>query len=517
MTLLRRSFWVLLCPIVITPALRGAPSETDRRPMLVINEDNSHFFGSRPPEEMTLAGLQRWVDAYAGSAVTHLFLCPNAMRASFRSQTRDAIWDPVHGVEPKELWPANAKRLHLAGLDPYSVWIARCRERGLSPWLSMRMNDVHSVNEPDNFMHSTFWREHPEWRRTSGPPVAPWANFALNYAHPEVRAHALSFVRELLERYDPDGLELDWMRFGRHLTPGREREEGTILDDFMQQVRALTQAWSAKRGHPVQLGVRVPAHPDAARGLGMDACRWSQNGWIDLLVPTPFWTSSDFDIPIETWREQLGPAAAHVRLLPGLEYNSRPWPGGKSVPNDVPVARGFAASAWARGADGLYLFNWMDSQTRPVSEEAYAELMRTGLSLTAIRGQPRRYLITYRDTVPPSFSNNAQLPAKIHDPHTFRLHAGSIRDVSEAWIIVGLSDRHRAETPGLAATLNGQALPRPQPVEATSLGGAQTGLRFPCPPEALRDGWNEITLEARQATEAAHPEVVWLELSVTGK
>ena len=101
--------------------------------MLVINEDNSHFFGTRKPEDMTPAGLHAFVDQYAGSAVTHLFLCPNAMRASFRSRSRDAIWDPVEGKEPADLWPQNAKRLFEAGLDPYEVWISRCREKGLSP------------------------------------------------------------------------------------------------------------------------------------------------------------------------------------------------------------------------------------------------------------------------------------------------------------------------------------------------------------------------------------------------
>ena len=52
----------------------------------IINEDNSHFYSSRPAEDMTLKGLNAFVDQYAGTAVTHLFLCPNAMRASFRSR-----------------------------------------------------------------------------------------------------------------------------------------------------------------------------------------------------------------------------------------------------------------------------------------------------------------------------------------------------------------------------------------------------------------------------------------------
>ncbi|MFM8334455.1 MAG: hypothetical protein ACKODK_02735, partial [Opitutaceae bacterium] len=77
------------------------------RGAFVLNEDNSHFFGSRPPEAMNREGLHAFIDQYAGTKVTHLFLSPNSMRASFRSRTRDAIWDPVEGREPDGLWPRN--------------------------------------------------------------------------------------------------------------------------------------------------------------------------------------------------------------------------------------------------------------------------------------------------------------------------------------------------------------------------------------------------------------------------
>src|SRR3990170_3918592 len=99
-------------PIVLAQSSGAeAPAKPSLRNMLVINEDDSHFFGTRKPEDMTIAGLHAFIDQYANSAVTHLFLCPNAMRASFRSTTRDAIWDPVEGVEPLDIWPQNGKRL----------------------------------------------------------------------------------------------------------------------------------------------------------------------------------------------------------------------------------------------------------------------------------------------------------------------------------------------------------------------------------------------------------------------
>jgi len=490
------------------------PRKKALRDMLVINEDNSHFFGSREPEDMTLDGLYAFVDQYAGSAVTHLFLCPNAMRASFRSRSRDAIWDPVDGKEPQGMWPQNAKRLHEAGLDPYQVWIDRCREKGVSPWLSMRMNDIHSVDEPDNFMHSSFWRTHPECWRVPNGSAGPWSNRAMNYAHAAVREHQMTFVRELLERYDPDGLELDWMRFGYHLTPGREQEEGAILTDFVREVRSLTTDWPKKRNHPVLLGVRVPAHPDAASGLGMDAVSWARDGLVDMVVPCPFWTSSDFDIPVELWHERLGKAAERVTVAPGIEHNARPWPGAAAVANDLASLRGFAASAYHRGADSLYLFNWMDSGTRPVTASEYGLLLRDGLSRRAVQKAPRRHPVCFRDTVPSGIPNGAQLPVDARVGGNFRIHVGPKPAAGKAWAVVGLARREGVSEARFEASLNDRGLGAPE--NLTNLhgfgGGTARAVRFPCPFEAVKDGYNELRI--RQVDQSAAQQIVWVEMRV---
>ena len=484
------------------------------RDMLVINEDNSHFFGSRDPEDMTLSGLHAFVDQYAGSAVTHLLLCPNAMRASFRSRSRDAIWDTVDGKQPQGLWPQNAKRLHEAGLDPYEVWISRCRETGISPWLTMRMNDIHSVNEPGNFMHSSFWKTHSEYWRVPNGSASPWVNRAMNYTHAAVREHQMAFVRELLERYDPDGLELDWMRFGYHLTPGHEREESEILTDFVREVRSLTAGWSAKRGHAVLLGVRVPAHPDAASGLGMDAVQWANEGLVDMVVPCPFWTTSDFDIPIELWRKRLCDVRDRVTVAPGIEHNARPWPGAAAVANDLASLRGFAASAYHRGAHSLYLFNWMDSGTRPVTANAYTLLLRDGLSRQAVLSAPRRHPVCYRDTVPSGFPNGIQLPAEARNGRDFCVYVGPKPKSGKVWAIAGLAKRDGVAEAQFEAWLNDRALSAAENVVNWQGfgGGTVRAIRFPCPLDAVKDGYNKLHIG--QIGDSTAQQIVWVEIRV---
>ena len=86
---------------------------------------------------MTIEGLQAWVDQYADTEVSHLFLNPSAMKTSYASEVRGVIWELTeHQKKPigKALrWPENAKLLHERGLDPYTIWINRSREKGISP------------------------------------------------------------------------------------------------------------------------------------------------------------------------------------------------------------------------------------------------------------------------------------------------------------------------------------------------------------------------------------------------
>ncbi len=507
----------LACLCVLPSALgAAAPVAALPQPGLVINEDNSHFFGTRPAEMMTVEGLNAFVDQYAGTKVTHLFLNPNAMRASFRSSTRDAIWDEgtqtiPKADEPGGLWPNNARVLYERGLDPYAVWIARAREKGIVPWLTMRMNDVHCVNEPKNFMHSSFWVSHPEFWRVPGG--GGWTDRALDYGRPEVREHAMAFVRELLDRYDPDGLELDWMRFGWHFAPGKESEGAELLCAFMREVRGLTRDASAKRGHPIRLGARVPADPDAARGLGMDGVRWVKEGLVDMLVPTPFWTTSDFDIPVEKWREQMGDAAKGIVLAPGLEFNVRGWPGGGALANDLESVRGFAAASFYRGADQIYLLNFMDSETIPVSQSDYRVLLEQGMGRDIVTKLPRRHIATFRDTVPRGFPNGAQLPLDTAAGGTVRLNTGPAPEKGKAVFLVGLAARDGLDKTVLDVAVNGQACAR--------MADSATPAKFPgvvrvvqcdCPVGALRPGYNEFNVKQRGDTPGQ--QAVWAELRI---
>ncbi len=484
--------------------------------MLILNEDDSHFFGSRSAEQMNIEGLHAFVDQYANTKVSHLFLCPNAMKASHRSKVRDAIWEMGDGQKPPQeefskKWCQNARLLDERGLDPYAVWIARCREKKISPWLSMRMNDVHNVDDVDNYIHSSFWRKHPDYWRVPGGKG--WTDRALDFGIPEVREHTMAYVRELLERYDPDGLELDWMRFGYHFRPGKEAEGVLILNQFMRDVRDLTRQWSAKRGHPIKLGARVPTLPDAAKGLGMDGVTWVREALVDMLVPTPFWATTDFDIPIELWRERIGVNAKNVLLAAGAEILVRAYPGAKHIEADITSTRGFAAACLQRGADSIYLFNYMDPGPMTGGKEAYRMLLEEGLSAKTVVTKPRRHVVTYRDTVAPGMSSDVMLPVDGFKGGTFRIRIGPKPKKADVFVVFGLAQSDGMVSSKFEITINGRKCkPATDLADLSQCSGVVRAVQQLCPSGSLRNGYNEIQI--KQLPGESQQKVVWVELRI---
>ena len=336
-------------------------------PVLAINEDNDHYFklGS---ERMDREHLVAYVDEILSpGAVTDFFMCPCGQRASFGSSAWEPIWmgigEPNMKGETNDIWCVNAKLLHDRGIDPYKVWIERCRRRGVRAWMSMRMNDVHFASLKNYFRSTTFWRRRRDLRRR--PDLDPekdrasWDSFAFNYAHQEVQDYHFAMFKELVDRYDADGYELDWMRFTRHLTPGREREEAPVLTAFMRRCRRYADGVAAKRGRKILISARVPTKYDEAREKGFDPEAWAREGLIDWLITTNFYDTNDYEIDVRGWKRRIGAANPAVRVFPGASDKLRKndSPGRAPIPMTVDDFARWAQAMRARGADGFYLFN----------------------------------------------------------------------------------------------------------------------------------------------------------------
>ncbi len=420
-------------------ALLGFQARAQTVPGPLHNEDETDFFWNVTIEAGKAGeAIDRYVDVMADAGV-RVYLCnTNARKTNYRSAVWDAYWDgydpdgpddqPLFASTPKQDIPSFRKGIgamlavYRQGIDYPARVVARCRARGMSPWISLRMNDCHCNDVPEHAFHGGFWKKNPQLRRQN---CSGYFATCLDYAKVEVRDFFEALAAESLARWDIDGLELDFMREPYLFSAGKEAEGRQILTAWLRGIRARTTAAAAARGHPVRLGVRVPSRPEVAFAMGLDAIGWAKEGLIDLLVVTPRWATLEFDMPLEQWREQLG--GAKVTLAGGLEVLCRPAPDAPAAMVSPELAAGAATCVLSRGADAVYLFNYFQNGNVGWTRPVYLRTLAAMASLGALRPLPRSVAITYRDIVAPGEDYRAPLPATGNEL-SFRMQVGPAGD-----------------------------------------------------------------------------------------
>jgi hypothetical protein len=484
-----------ICPLEAATPLRG----------LIFNEDCTNFFYYQtiPPGK---AGetIDRYVDVYAAAGVKTLLCNTNAQRTNYRSRVWDAFWDGYDPAGPDDqpfLAPlprdyvakyrhmvGNMREVDRQGIDYPARFIARCRHNGISPWITLRMNDCHNQDNAEHPIHGTFWKNNPQLR-VRGIPA--YYSRCFDYAHREVRDYYKSLIVETLDRWDIDGLELDFMREPYLFSAGKQSEGGKLLTEWLGDIRKLVDAAAQRRGHPMRLGVRVPSRPETAKAFGLDAVAWAKAGLVDLVVPTPRWATIEFDMPMERWHELL--AETNVTLAGGLEVLYRPHPALRPRCVTLEQAAGAAAVVLSRGADAVYLFNYFQDGHPDWSRPDYLSTLRAMNSLETLSKLPRCVALTYREIRAAGEKDQNPLPAT-GEKLSFSLPRGPMPG------------------DGAACTLTlAIAVAKEQPQTAPVVRVNDK----PCAPrgEQIRDGFCELTYDL--AREALAADAV-LRISVLG-
>ena len=395
----------------------------------IFNQDSTDFFFVRSCDQMSGEAVDAYIDDLHCAGIGTFFSCVNAMRANYASQVWETDW---HGYDPdgpddqpvlrclpaKAIPPTRrrldaAKRLADLGINFHERALARCRNHGIGAWVTVRLNDVHDCMVEDSSLLSTFYKAQRAAKQLRAPHGGRWlAEMGLDWERLEVQEHFLKLVREQLETLDLDGIELDWMRFVFHFRAGRELAGGQAITAWTRRVQALCREAAQRWGHPIKLGVRVPTRPETARRLGLDAVAWAREGFVDLVVPTPFWSTSDFDIPVSEWRRLLDGTGA--QLAPGLEVRYQPVPNGPACNLSAAHATGLALTFLHGGADQVYLFNYFPNGHGLVKQwglERYNTAIRAMGDATALAALPRIHAITYCDVRAPGDCADHALPA----------------------------------------------------------------------------------------------------------
>lgn len=344
---------------------------------LMYDSDGGNLFIYKKPP-MTPEMLYPYIDEVAETGITSFFMSPQyGMPMIFPTKVAKMIGEDVNSefaskitidAKPKtiERGIVNLRSLINAGHDPYGLVINRAHQNGLETFISFRLNEVHWVEKKDALILSHFWKEHPEWRigengdslsqvyldilgpRTN-PIVAGWLPGGLNFAIPEVRAYRLAQMREMCERFNIDGLDLDFQRFPMYFKLGEEAKQIETMTNWIREIREMTIEIGKKRGRPILLCARIMAKPEQNKAIGLDPITWADENLLDFIIVSHY-LHNNFPLPIHEYKKLLPeeyPIYASIEVEPKEE-----------------AFRNIARQLWRNKVDGISLFNFFTSRER---------------------------------------------------------------------------------------------------------------------------------------------------------
>jgi hypothetical protein len=487
--------------------------------------------------------IHNYVDLLADSGIDTFIVNANASRAWYPSKVIPTILDGYvrgdreyfrgHAICQGAIEAEDVERfidrimafmnLYQDLLDAGVDWLAEaakaCRRRGISPWVSIRMNDYHGHKNINGSFFNVPLLKQPEMRlQHSGyaPTMfEPGYRTGLNYEKAEVRELMFTQIKEVVEDYDYEGLELDWWRQPLCCEPNATRETIDMMSDWIRRVRALTERRARQTGRPYPLGLRIPGQLETLKSIGLDVVTLCREGVVDFVAPSGFWCTA-WEMPHDTLRQKLGD---RVTIYGVIEDGANPLPthapainhtqGIRFISSSHEMLRANAAGKLVLGADGIEWFNFYctDPGRIPGLISDYTALHDIH-RLDWLRGQPKHYTFSLsgHGLVLPPFEITPQLPVTLEKwwNRSFRLPmcAEPTDRGLELVVQVVLKAGDRAAVlpvacngcwPRLEYTLTDQLLFPCGPL--THLTPEHKGCNFRFPVDLVRDGWNEVTIE----------------------
>ena len=326
---------------------------TSQRHWRVLCNDDGWIMGTYGPPLTPADMRDKMIAPYAGSPVD-IFLWSIGGHEVYDYETEvgerfgDGYEDLDEGQQRKA---ENLRQMIKAHGGPVTVISQLCREAGMAFFPSVRMNEHYDMEEsaPN---YGRLRRDHPELCIGRPGESIPHGSLewgirtGLNYAFPEVRTHMSNIIFELVERFDIDGIELDFMRHPAFFRLAEAYQYRYLMTDFLYGVRAKLDEVSQKKGKQLSLAVRVPPTLADAKRIGLDAEVWMKEGMVDMLIAGGGFIP--FEMPIREW---VATAEGTDCKIYGCFEGLRPLLNEKSL-------KALALRYWEAGVDGIYFFNY---------------------------------------------------------------------------------------------------------------------------------------------------------------
>lgn len=455
----------------------------------------------------------------------------------------DAIWwdmagSPLSSAYPSKVLPPVAHPLLQQwlreGVDWVKELVNETRRRKLEVFWNHRISEVECLPEGGvSKLPQPLKVEHPDWV----VPASWWPQGMWNLSSEGLREHHVSMLRELVSRYDLDGLQIDFSRHIPCLPVGRQWEMREEITRFMRMARQMLVEVTASRGRPLLLAAKVPQTLEGCHIDGFDVRAWAEQHLVDILTLG----SRTMNVDVEGIRAAVG---TEVQLQPcfddhhatdGYRYGS------------IEFLRGVFANHWQRGANSVVTFNW--SMGPPEVEKSFgfknapnahqAAYKEVG-ELRTLAGKDKFFAVERRGGYPWAdgfFNRNdtAPLPLILSDDKPMDPITIHISDAPAANSSLTLRSIlfQAQEADSFEIHFNGIALPvttrdpewkdaqifspKPQPISGGSgdykINPAQRLLRLDCavPHEAWRHGMNRVEIKIPTRGSSAVKTTVQLE------
>ncbi len=383
--------------------------------MLFYNEDWIHFIWTRYCEgiDVTEDVLRDYIYSFKDTQVTDFVMNVNGTVSTAPSKILETFMDKYLikeengvAVDYSNTYAKTAYDIFVTkNIDMYSVWIDTLKQIGINPWISIRMNDRHGNDNVPELRKSSYVDKCPQYQVSSYRSFAGEFDACFDYSHKEVRNVVLSYIDEMLGRYDVYGLELDMTREMIFFRPGFEAQGKLIMKNLIDDIYGILDKYGKKYGHKIKLSIMVPPEPADSIERGVDILSFADK--IDNITIIGRWVTTCTDMPIELWKRLL--SNTDIKLGGGQQVLISPYPkGGIPTITSVKAAFGQAIANLSRGCDYVYLYNYMDMAVHEgMGEWIYDDSIRNDANRPLIFNnigeketllkQSRSHVITFND------------------------------------------------------------------------------------------------------------------------
>lgn len=390
----------------------------------------------------------------------------------------DALWWDLgrlgNVVYPSQLlnsFDAHAgfKRWRDQGIDLVGRLVEETKRRNLECFWHHRVSEVDLSRDGKG----AAWKDPPDPLKQAHPDWALkcwWPHGLWDFSVAAVRRITVDSLREVAERYDFDGIQLDFARHVPCLPLGRQWELRQHVTDLVRSVRGMLLDVERKRGRPFLLAAKVPQNLKGCRIDGFDVEVWAAENLVDIFTLG----SRSMDVDVAAFRRIT--AGRNIKLQPCFD-DHHTTDGYRFAP--IEVLRGVFANWWQQGADSVCTFNWSNAPPEAQRELGDDYLPGPHAHQRAYQEVGSPDMMRFKDKVFPverrggypwaegyfNRNDDAPLPANLDRdgrPTELRLRisddlparAGRVQSVLLRAVLFGASDGKVVE-----ATLNGVSLP----------------------------------------------------------